>query len=83
MVRWPERRIPIPKKHSLNYLLMNKALFTIFVIVSQSINAQNGEDLFAEMELIDSIDQQLLPDRMLFTQRLLWGGILKKTFWSR
>ena len=62
---------------------MNKALFTIFVIVSQSINAQNGEDLFAEMEPIDSIDQRLLPDRMLFTQRLLWGEKGAMRFFKR
>ena len=62
---------------------MNKALFTIFVILSQSINAQNGEDLFAEMEPINAIDQRLLPDRMLFTQRLLWGEKGAMRFFKR
>ena len=45
----------------------------IFSIVSLFSYAQDAQDLFAEMETVEAIEQRLLPDRILFTQRVLWG----------
>ena len=50
----------------------NIILFS-FLFVSLVGYSQDAENLFAEMETVDAIEQRLLPDRMLFTQRLLWG----------
>jgi len=56
----------------------NIILFS-FLFVSLVGYSQDAENLFAEMETVDAIEQRLLPDRMLFTQRLLWGekGIMR------
>ena len=56
----------------------NIILFS-FLFVSLVGYSQDAENLFAEMETVDVIEQRLLPDRMLFTQRLLWGekGIMR------
>ena len=42
--------------------------------------SQQGEDLFDLLETTTE-SQELLPDRMIFTQRILWGkkGLLRKT----
>ena len=52
---------------------MKRSFSLIFCIVSLLTYAQDSQDLFAEMESIGAIKQRLLPDRMLFTQRALWG----------
>ncbi len=57
--------------------------FKIILIISfffiPFCNAQDGQDLFDLIE--DKQDVELLPERMVFTQRLLWGdkGFLRKT----
>jgi hypothetical protein len=64
---------------------MKKTLFRLIVILfilfcANEINSQEKEDLFA---LISKEDKQieLLPERIIFTQSLLWGknGLLRKT----
>ncbi|MGC6421429.1 MAG: hypothetical protein ACON47_03140 [Flavobacteriaceae bacterium] len=50
-----------------------KKIALLFFIMTYSLQGQEAEDLFAEMESLETIEQRLLPDRMLFTQRLLWG----------
>lgn len=56
----------------LNFIAMKK-IALLFFIMTYSLQGQEAEDLFAEMESLETIEQRLLPDRMLFTQRLLWG----------
>ena len=64
---------------------MKKTLFRFIVILfillcANEINSQEKEDLFA---LISENENpiELLPERMVFTQSLLWGknGLLRKT----
>ncbi|MDA0757734.1 MAG: hypothetical protein O3C01_03605 [Bacteroidetes bacterium] len=64
---------------------MKKTLFRLIVILfilfcANEINSQEKEDLFT---LISKEDKQieLLPERIVFTQSLLWGknGLLRKT----
>lgn len=55
-----------------NFIAMKK-IALLFFIMTYSLQGQEAEDLFAEMESLETIEQRLLPDRMLFTQRLLWG----------
>lgn len=54
-------------------ILLTSFLFTAFC------NAQDGKDLFDLIE--DKQEVQLLPERMVFTQRILWGkkGLLRTT----
>jgi len=64
----------------VNIIYMKKILF-IFILFSISINySQEKEDLF---NLISEEQNQieLLPERMVFTQSLLWGknGLFRKT----
>lgn len=52
----------------------------VLMLISNLSHAQEGEDLFTLLE--NPIEApELLPERMLFTQRLLWGekGILRST----
>lgn len=56
----------------LNFMDMKK-IALLFFMMANSLQGQEAEDLFAEMESVETIEQRLLPDRMLFTQRLLWG----------
>lgn len=56
-----------------NRLVMKTITFIFFFVLSAICSAQDATDLFEEMEPLETIEQRLLPDRMLFTQRLLWG----------
>ena len=57
-----------------------KHIFVVGVVslITHSAIAQEGEDLFAALETTTEAPE-LLPDQMLFTQKLLWGerGLLR------
>jgi len=58
---------------------------TVLSLLLLSINVQGQEeDLFRSIKAETQIDESLLPDRMVFTQSLLWGerGLMRKTGWS-
>jgi len=59
---------------------MCKFLFLFLFLSTFSAIAQQGDDLFNLLEN-PSEAEQLLPERMLVTQRVLWGknGLLRKT----
>lgn len=60
---------------------MKYSLIALFLIISLSVWAQNPDDLLSDIttELNAETDLPLLPERMLFTQRALWGqkGLLR------
>lgn len=47
-------------------------LILIFTVCWSGVFAQDQEDLFAQLEL-ETSETPLLPERMIFTQRILWG----------
>jgi len=58
-----------------------KYFFLIFILVL-SIKSSFSQDFFNEFEsLIEEEKSSLLPDKMILTQRILWGnnGLLRKT----
>lgn len=58
---------------------------TVLFLLLLSISVQGQEeDLFRSIKAETQIDESLLPDRMVFTQSLLWGerGLMRKTGWS-
>jgi len=59
---------------------MPRFLLSVLFLSTLSSLAQQGDDLFALLEN-PSESEQLLPERMLITQRVLWGekGLLRKT----
>ena len=56
-----------------------KFLFYIFLLWS-TLSFSQGEDLFNSLRQETTKDESLLPNRMIFTQRALWGnnGLLRK-----
>ena len=56
-----------------------KFLFCIFLLWS-TFSFSQGEDLFSSIRQETAKDESLLPNRMIFTQRALWGnnGLLRK-----
>ncbi len=56
-------------------------LLTFFLISYISFGQE--VDLFNSLRIESQRDESLLPDRMIFTQRLLWGqkGLMRKTKW--
>ena len=56
-----------------------KFLFYIFLLWS-TLSYSQGEDLFNSLRQETTKDESLLPNRMIFTQRALWGnnGLLRK-----
>ena len=56
-----------------------KFLFCIFLLWS-ILSFSQGEDLFNSLRQETAKDESLLPNRMIFTQRALWGndGLLRK-----
>ena len=56
-----------------------KFLFCIFLLWS-TLSFSQGEDLFNSLRQETTKDESLLPNRMIFTQRALWGnnGLLRK-----
>ena len=57
----------------LKLITMNNIILFLFIFLSVFCSAQDAADLFGEMEPLEAVEQRLLPDRMLFTQSLLWG----------
>lgn len=61
----------------------NSDFFIVFIILllSFQINAQSEEDLFSMIVEKDKSELPLLPERMVFTQRFLWGnkGLLRQS----
>ena len=65
-------------------LLRTKHIILFFVLISVSnlTYSQNNQDFFKEFEsLINDEKPSLLPEKMIFTQKILWGdkGLLRKT----
>lgn len=56
-----------------------KFLLCIFLLWS-TLSLSQGEDLFNSLRQETAKDESLLPNRMIFTQRALWGnnGLLRK-----
>ena len=56
-----------------------KFLLCIFLLWS-TLSLSQGEDLFNSLRQETTKDESLLPNRMIFTQRALWGnnGLLRK-----
>ncbi len=54
----------------------------LFVGLTNSVSAQEFDDIFSDMEQEEMIP--MLPDKMLFTQRFLWGenGLLRRAEWA-
>jgi hypothetical protein len=56
-------------------------LFFVLISVSNLMYSQSNQDFFEEFEsLIDDEKPSLLPEKMIFTQKILWGdkGLLRK-----
>jgi hypothetical protein len=56
-------------------------LFFVLISVSNLTYSQSNQDFFEEFEsLIDDEKPSLLPEKMIFTQKILWGdkGLLRK-----
>ena len=62
---------------------MYRKLVVLFILLL-SVTVQGQEDLFRSLRAETQPDESLLPDRMVFTQSLLWGerGLMRKTGWS-
>ena len=54
-----------------------------FLVVMSSCYSQD-EDIFRSLWSEIKVDNSLLPDRIIFSQRLLWGkkGLFRRTGWS-
>ena len=52
---------------------MNGNLFFLFLLIITNHSLQAQEDLFAELEIEAPQEELLLPSRMVFTQKFLWG----------
>ena len=59
---------------------MNGNLFFLFLLVITNHSLRAQEDLFAELEIEAPQEELLLPSRMVFTQKFLWGekGLFRK-----
>ena len=59
---------------------MNGNLFFLFLLIITNHSLQAQEDLFAELEIEAPQEELLLPSRMVFTQKFLWGekGLFRK-----
>jgi len=57
-----------------------KYFFLIFILVL-SLKSSYSQDFFDEFESLIEEETSLLPDKMILTQRILWGdnGLLRKT----
>jgi hypothetical protein len=56
-------------------------IILIALLFSSQIKAQSEDDLFSMIVKKDKSELPLLPERMIFTQRFLWGnkGVFRKT----
>ena len=59
---------------------MNGNLFFLFLLIITNHSLRAQEDLFAELEIEAPQEELLLPSRMVFTQKFLWGekGLFRK-----
>ena len=59
---------------------MNVNLIFLFLLVITNFSLRAQEDLFAELEIEAPQEELLLPSRMVFTQKFLWGekGLFRK-----
>ena len=60
--------------------MFHRILFFSLLLSFLFVNGQE-EDLFRSLRAETQPDESLLPDRMIFTQSLLWGerGLIRKT----
>lgn len=60
---------------------MRYTLYFIVFLMSLTSIAQDKDDLFSQIESSTDLEPQLLPDRMVFTQRFLWGekGLMRSS----
>jgi hypothetical protein len=68
----------------MGLLNMRKLLLIIVIVINTFSHAQEGDDLF--MLIDEKVETPpLLPERMVFTQRLLWGekGVFRATGLSK
>lgn len=63
------------------YKKLDLFFVVIILLLSFQINAQSEEDLFSMIVEKDKSELPLLPERMVFTQRFLWGnkGLLRQS----
>lgn len=63
------------------YKKLDLFVVVIILLLSFQINAQSEEDLFSMIVEKDKSELPLLPERMVFTQRFLWGnkGLLRQS----
>lgn len=63
------------------YKKLDLFVVVIILLLSFQINAQSEKDLFSMIVEKDKSELPLLPERMVFTQRLLWGnkGLLRQS----
>lgn len=63
---------------------MYRKLVVLFILLLSVTVQGQEEDLFRSLRAETQPDESLLPDRMIFTQSLLWGerGLMRKTGWS-
>ncbi len=82
--------LPSPDIDPQNNIIMKTILcaFAVFLVFSTQLKAQsdsitvnNQNDLLSEISSPKTDSVQLLPDKMIFTQRLLWGenGLMRKS----
>ena len=63
------------------YKKLDLFVVVIILLLSFQINAQSEKDLFSMIVEKDKSELPLLPERMVFTQRFLWGnkGLLRQS----
>ena len=61
-----------------------KVKFLLLVFLWSKLSFSQGEDLFNSLRQETTKDESLLPNRMIFTQRALWGnnGLLESRYFS-
>ena len=57
-----------------------KVKFLLIFLLWSKLSFSQGEDLFNSLRQETVKDESLIPNRMIFTQRALWGnnGLLRK-----
>ena len=65
----------------MEFLISNKNSIIIFILLIPFFASGQNEDLFKSIRKDINVDESLLPNRMVFTQRLIWGenGLFRKT----
>ena len=67
----------------MNSVKLNGRILSALFFIQIAVYAQE-EDLFGSLRAEVEVDESLLPEKMIFTQRWLWGenGLMRKTNWS-